>query len=173
MDGLRRSPSTDAQGLDVAGPTRSREKLLDDLLSLGRNWALAIAIAGAGAAVHYSESVYEAGLWRGLLPTLCFLVAVIWIVLSIIRFDLTLQQHVERRRSRWLSRLLYVVLLGTGITAVFFVTELAASNHIARMCDSVASEPASRIHRSAECQRLYQHRAAYRQRLESAGAEFD
>lgn len=66
-----------------------------------------------------------------------------------------------------------MVLLGTGITAVFFVTELAASNHIARMCDSVASEPASRIHRSAECQRLYQHRAAYRQRLESAGAEFD
>ena len=129
---LRRSPSTDAQGLDVAGPTRNREKLLDDLLA-GPHRALAIAIAGAGAAVHYSESVYEAGLWRGLLPTLCFLVAVIWIVLSIIRFDLTLQQHVERRRSRWLSRLLYVVLLGTGITAVFFVTELAASNHIARM----------------------------------------
>ncbi|UUS14156.1 hypothetical protein NMB32_20430 [Stenotrophomonas sp. CD2] len=56
----------------AAGPTRNREKLLDDLLSLGRNWALAIAIAGAGAAVHYSESVYEAGIWRGLLPTICF-----------------------------------------------------------------------------------------------------
>ena len=64
-------------------------------------------------------------------------------------------------------------LLGTGITAVFFVTELASNNHIARMCDAVANEPASRIHRSAECQRLYQHRAAYRQRLESAEGEFD
>lgn len=117
--------------------------------------------------------MYEAGLWRGLLPTLCFLVAIIWIVLSIIRFDLTIQQHFARKRSRWLSRLLYVVLLGTGVTAVFFVTELAASNHIARMCDSVANEPSSRIHRSAECQRLYQHRAAYRQRLESAEGEFD
>jgi hypothetical protein len=41
------------------------------------------------------------------------------------------------------------------------------------MCDAVANEPASRIHRSAECQRLYQHRAAYRQRLESAEGEFD
>lgn len=81
----------------AAGSTRNREKLLDDLLSLGRNWALAIAIAGAGAAVHYNESVYEAGLWRGLLPTLCFLVAIIWIVLSIIRFDLTIQQHFERK----------------------------------------------------------------------------
>lgn len=157
----------------AAGPTRNREKLLDDLLSLGRNWALAIAIAGAGAAVHYSESVYEAGLWRGLLPTLCFLIAIVWIVLSIIRFDLTIQQHFERTLSRWLSRLLYVVLLGIGITAVFFVTELASNNHIARMCDSVVDEAASRIHRSAECQRLYQHRAAYRQRLESSEGEFD
>jgi len=157
----------------AAAPTKDREKLLDDLLSLGRNWALAIAIAGAGAAVHYSESVYEAGIWRGLLPTLCFLVAIVWIVLSIIRFDLTIQQHFERKLSRWLSRLLYVVLLGTGVTAVFFVTELAENNHIARMCDSVANEPGSRIHRAEECQRLYQHRAAYRQRLESAEGEFD
>lgn len=150
-----------------------REKLLDDLLSLGRNWALAIAIAGAGAAVHYSETVYEAGLWRGLLPTLCFLVSVVWIVLSIIRFDLTLQQHVERKRYRWLSRLLYVVLLGAGITAVFFVMELAGNNHIAKMCDSVANEPRSRIYRSEECQRLFKHRAEYRRRLEAVDGEFD
>ncbi|MEG0184940.1 MAG: hypothetical protein RR704_15990 [Stenotrophomonas sp.] len=157
----------------VPAPPKNREKLLDDLLSLGRNWALAIAIAGAGAAVHYSETVYEAGLWRGLLPTLCFLVSVIWIVLSIIRFDLTLQQYFERKLSRWLSRLLYVVLLGTGITAVFFVMQLAESNHIAKMCDSVASEPHSRIYRSDECQRLFKHRAEYRRRLEAVDGEFD
>lgn len=154
-------------------PPKNREKLLDDLLSLGRNWALAIAIAGAGAAVHYSESVYEAGLWRGLLPTLCFVVSVVWIVLSIIRFDLTVQQYFERKRSRWLSRLLYVVLLGTGIAAVFFVMQLAENTHIARICDSVASEPGSRIHRSEECQRLFKHRADYRRRLETDGGEFD
>lgn len=152
---------------------RNREKLLDDLLSLGRNWALAIAIAGAGAAVHYSESVYESGLWRGALPSLCFLVSLVWIVLSIIRFDLTLQQHFDRKQSRWLSRLLYVALLGVGITAVFFVMQLAESNHIARMCDSVANDPGSRIHRSQECQRLFQHRAEYRRRLEAVDGEFD
>lgn len=154
-------------------PIKNREKLLDDLLSLGRNWALAIAIAGAGAAVHYSESVFEAGLWRGLLPSFCFLVAVVWIVLSIIRFDLTLQQHVERKRWRWLSRLLYVGLLGLGITAVFFVMELAENNHIAKMCDSVANEPSSRIHRSPECQRLFKQRAEYRRRLEAVDGEFN
>ncbi len=146
---------------------RERNPYLEALLELGRNWALAVAICGAGLAAYSSETVNGPKDWQTPVFLICTLVALAWMVLATLRFD---EAMVRALRSKYAHRVSFVVVVALLLLAFGLVWSLAKfseNRSIVKICDLVPTSEPSKIHAYDECVRLKAQRDELRKRLES------
>lgn len=143
-----------------------RSKVLEAVLELGRNWALAVAIASAGAVAFYTETVDGPIEWEQWVSLACIFLSVIWMILATLRFYEIASFKLRKGVLRIASGALLFVLVITGIGIVVQVVKFADNNQIVKTCDSKLHEPESRIYKASECVRLREQRQARLDRLE-------
>lgn len=99
-----------------------RNLVVEATLELGRNWALAVAIASGGAVMASSQ-----GLIATIAPGMGLGVGVLWTGLAIWRFDEVVSHVVKARRRAWRASagLLYVLLCVLGGSLVGGAWQLA------------------------------------------------
>lgn len=146
-----------------------RNKFLEAILELGRNWALAVAISSAGAAAFYTETVDGPVQWERHVFVACLLVSIVWIGLATLRFDEVLSSALRKRGKLHiaLGLVVFSALCLGGILLVLQVGKFADNNAIVKLCESKMDQPESRIHRADECVRLRDQRKTRLDRLES------
>lgn len=156
-----------AQSAPPSPPGRS--KLLEATLELGRNWALATALAAFSIATLGSEAVHGVLLHKNAIATGGVAVAMGWFYLSIVRAAEVAEFKAETLRRKVLMGLGGLILLTMGISIVMGVASIADNQRIVDICNNYTSRPETAVHRDIACQRLYQQRAEFTRRLEGIG----
>ncbi|WP_115513011.1 MULTISPECIES: hypothetical protein [Xanthomonas] len=145
---------------------KEKNQRLEGILELGRNWALAVAIAGAGIAASKAEIVDSSGEWQKVVFLTCTFASLIWIALAVLRFDDVLTLESMAPRSHWISFALILTLLPLGGVIVYGVARFSDNAAIVKICESVPDTVESKIHEYDECVRLKKKRDALRAKLE-------
>lgn len=145
-----------------------RNKMLEAILELGRNWALAVAIASAGTAAFYTETVDGPVQWERWVFLTCIFLSLIWMIFATLRFDEVASFKFRKKGKLHLAlvAVLLIVVLSAGVGTVLVVGKFADNNQIVKTCDSKSHEPESRIYKASECVRLREQRQAKLDRLE-------
>lgn len=149
------------------------------ILELGRNWALAVAIAGAGLAVHRTEVVTGPPSLSNFIFYVCEIVALVWVYLSIERFiavafpDLPNRKgwwrrstKRERARTLFIYAITYAMAYPSGMGMILLLAHLADNNRIVQICSDAKSANNAIIGSYDECKRLYKQRLEFIERLE-------
>ncbi|KOR44296.1 hypothetical protein ADT25_11105 [Xanthomonas oryzae] len=141
---------------------------LEGLLELGRNWALAVAIAGAAITAHNTEIVQGTSAWGKHVFVAGLGVSILWVILACLRFHIVFSKHLKSKISAFFAFLLCCGLLTTGYCLVLLVGTISDNNAIVKICDSMGQNPNSKIYKANECVRLRKQREALRKRLEGS-----
>lgn len=147
-----------------------QKKFVEALLELGRNWAVAVAVAAFGAGSFHAEAV--TGLWqnKNWVLGITFSFALLWVGLAIARF-LTIVQPSTRGVIPTLKGLLAtLILVGFGLAIVSQAGSHADNAMLVRLCSDYRDRPASAMHQHPPCQSLYLQRAERERRYMGAPA---
>ncbi|WP_131701253.1 hypothetical protein [Xanthomonas citri] len=147
---------------------RPRNYWLEGLLELGRNWALAVAIAGASIAAYHTETVTGPVHWERYVFAVGLVASIVWMLLAVWRFDEGLTRILKKKSARILGFVLYSVLVFLGIALVLLVGRFRDNQAIVNACDTYGISPATKVYKADECTRLRSQREALRDRLEGA-----
>ena len=143
----------------------AKSKVAEATLELGRNWAVAIAVAAFGVAAFHTEPAYEMWQNRDYPLLLCLTFAAGWIILAIARF----LDVVGVRTKTWVQKsgLLAIVflLVCVGIGLLLATASYADNANAVRICSEFADKPNSAAHKASACQRIYKLRAERHRRL--------
>lgn len=146
----------------------SRNYFLEGILELGRNWALAVAIASAGLVANRTETVDGPLHWEQYVFTACVVTAVLWMVLAVLRFEEGLTHRVKGKG--WLARfsalLLYAILAALGGSVIMLIGQISWNNEVVQICDSAEGRANSKIPQYDECKRLQAQRQIVMDKLE-------
>lgn len=145
---------------------KPRKYMLEGLLELGRNWALAVAIASAGIAFFRTETIDGPVGWEENVFIACTITSIAFMFIAVLRFDEGLSQRLESRTSRILGLVLYAALTATGFGLVLLVSKVADNNAIVKICDSPVATPETRVYKADECVRLRSQRKVFWDKLE-------
>ncbi|WP_234346894.1 hypothetical protein [Xanthomonas citri] len=145
---------------------KPRSYWLEGLLELGRNWALAVAIAGASMAAYHTETVTGPVHWERYVFAAGLVTSVIWMILAVWRFDEGLTRLLKKKSARILGFILYSLLTFLGIALVFLVGRFRDNQAIVSACDTYGTSPTTKVYKADECTRLRSQREALRDRLE-------
>ncbi|MFB9112063.1 hypothetical protein QSH39_014860 [Xanthomonas arboricola pv. corylina] len=145
---------------------KPRNYFLEGFLELGRNWALAVAIAGASTAAYHTETVDGPLNWERYVFAVGLAASIIWMFLAVIRFDEGLSRLLKRKSARVLGFLLYSLLITLGVALVILVGKFSDNKAIVSACDTYGISPTSKVYKADECTRLRSQRQALRDRLE-------
>ncbi|WP_312770272.1 hypothetical protein [Pseudoxanthomonas mexicana] len=154
------SQSQPEEGKDSAKPRGpQKSKFVEAVLELGRNWAVAVAIAAFGAASYHGEAV--TGLWQYksvmLYATMSF--SLLWIAVAVYRFLDVVQVPVGGARQTIKIMAVLALLLVTGLGLVLQAASYADNSMLVGICSDYRSQPQSAAHKDPRCQKLYQARA--------------
>lgn len=162
--------TTEQQITEPAAATQpastERNYWFEGLLELGRNWALAIAIASAGMTAFHSETISGPVNWQIIVFWGCVILSVLWVLLAVVRFDEGLARRLTTKRARAFGVVLYCVLFLMGSGLVILIGQFSDNNAIVRVCESMADQPESKVYKARECVRLRAQRQDYIDRLE-------
>ncbi|WP_267098732.1 hypothetical protein [Xanthomonas sacchari] len=150
----------------MSAELKSRNYMLEGLLELGRNWALAVAIASAGITFFRTETIDGPIGWEKNIFIACIITSIAFMFIAVLRFDEGLSHRLKGRTSRILGLILYATLIATGFGLVLLVGEVADNNAIVKICDSPMATPDTRVYKADECVRLRSQRKALWDRLE-------
>lgn len=150
-------PEKDKDSAKPEGPQKS--KFVEGVLELGRNWAVAVAIAAFGAASYHGEAV--TGLWQYkkvmLYATMSF--SLLWIAVAVSRFLDVVQVPVGGRRQAVKIIAVIALLFAAGLGLILQAASYADNSMLVGICSDYRSQPQSAAHKDPRCQRLYQARA--------------
>lgn len=151
---------TDLGSTKPCAPEVNRKnKFVEGLLELGRNWAVAVALAAFGAASYHREAV--TGAWQNkdlvLGTTVGF--AIIWIAISILRFLDVVQAPTSGFRQTIKAWFAVTILVALGVGLVLQTASYADNAKIVAICSDYRSLPNSAAHNDELCQKLYKDRA--------------
>ena len=154
------SPSADpaVTRSDVA-KSGGKNKFVEGLLELGRNWAVAVAVAAFGTASYHGEAV--TGTWQNkdlVLGTAAGF-SILWIAISILRFLDVVQAPTKGIRQTIKAWFAVTILVALGIGLVLQTASYADNAKIVRICSDYRSLPNSVAHNDELCQKLYKDRA--------------
>jgi hypothetical protein len=141
-------------------------QLLEATLELGRNWGLAVAIAAAGATAFHTEVVRGPENWQQHIATFTFFGSVIWMTIAVLRFEQRVLPTQKTKCAKAFGFIIVIFFVSLGIAITWLVASFSDNNHIVKLCESVKTEPTSKIYQATECVRLRQSRAEYKARLE-------
>lgn len=147
---------------------KPRNYWLEGLLELGRNWALAVAIAGAGLTAFRTETVTGPAGWERYVFMTSLFISLIWMFLAVLRFDEGASQKIKGKGKtiRLFGIFLYLLLVSMGTILVALVGKFSDNNAIVKICDTVINKPESKIYQADQCVRLRKQRQALLDRLE-------
>ncbi|UXA66036.1 hypothetical protein [Xanthomonas prunicola] len=151
----------------VGHEQKPRNYFLEGFLELGRNWALAVAIAGASTAAYHTETVDGPVNWEHYVFAVGLAASVIWMFLAVVRFDEGLSRLLKRKSARVLGFLLYSLLITLGVALVVLVGKFSDNKAIVSACETYGTSPSSKVYKADECTRLREQRKALRDRLEA------
>ncbi len=150
----------------VCKEEKPRNYFLEGLLELGRNWALAVAIAGASTAAYHTETVDGPLNWERYVFGVGLAVSIIWMFLAVFRFDEGLSRLLKGKSARVLGFLVEFLLITLGAALVILVGKFSDNKAIVNACDTYGISPTSKVYKADECTRLRAQREALRDRLE-------
>ncbi|WP_415916319.1 hypothetical protein SE336_16000 [Xanthomonas arboricola] len=150
----------------LSNQTKPRNYWLEGLLELGRNWALAVVIAGAGLTAFNTETVDGPVAWERWVFYACIWTSIVFMFLAVLRFDEGLTRLLKGKLARSLGFLLYACLVTLGIFIVILVGKFADNQTIVRACEDAKNRPEGRVYKADECVRLRAQRQAVIDRLE-------
>ncbi|WIX05224.1 hypothetical protein [Xanthomonas oryzae] len=139
---------------------------LEGLLELGRNWALAVAIAGAAITAHNTENVQGTSAWEKHVLVAGLGVSILWVILACLRFHIVFSKHLKRKIAVFFALPLYFGLLTTGFYLVLLVGKISDNNAIVKICDTMGQHPFNDAYKLNECVRLREQREALKKHLE-------
>jgi len=134
-------------------------KFLEGVLELGRNWAVAVAVAAFGAAAYHSEAVTGPWQEKGWMLATTYIFALVWVCMAILRFLDVMDVKTKGIRQTMKALLIASVLVGIGLTLVIQTATYADNAMLVRLCKDYRDKPTSAVHSDARCQRLYKHQA--------------
>lgn len=161
-------PCAEAAPPSPARSARPRNRILEGVLELGRNWATATVIALAGIAAYRTEPVTTDTPWTRGVAWVAFAVATAWIYLAVLRFGELLPVDSRSLKGKAIDLLVFALLSFLGFGVILSIVRVSDNNHIVAICEQVADRPGSRVHQAPECRRLYERREWYPERLEQA-----
>lgn len=142
-----------------ASKVAKKNKFVEGLLELGRNWAVAVALAALGIASYHGEAVFGAWQNKGLIFGTIVSFSILWIGISILRF----LDVVEARTKGFLQSMkaffAVTILVSAGIGLLVLTASYADNAKIVRICNDYRSLPSSAAYNDALCQKLYKARA--------------
>lgn len=145
-----------------------RSYFLEGILELGRNWALAVAIASAGVVASRTETIDGPQHWEQYVFTACVLTALLWMLLAVIRFEEVLT-HLTKGKG-WFVRVsaltLYAFLIMLGVTMIIGIGQFSWNNEVVKICDEADGLVDSKIPHYDECKRLREQRQIILDKLE-------
>lgn len=139
--------------------------LVKDVLEFGHNIGLALVLAGFSAMAFHIETVRGTPDWNRHLAAACVIVALLWGGLSSNLLAEQLLHHTRWRSRAWARTIVGGLAIGLGISVVLLALAIPDNNHIVSVCERYTEAMSDPIHKSEECQRLYNRRAEYEQRL--------
>ncbi|HGM5875905.1 TPA: hypothetical protein ACKP4S_000365 [Stenotrophomonas maltophilia] len=146
----------------------TRSYFLEGILELGRNWALAVAIASAGLVASRTETIDGPQHWEQHVFIACAMTACLWMVLAVLRFEEGLTHRVKGKG--WLARFsalaLYAFLAMLGVSVITVVSHFSWNNEVVQICDSAKGRADSKIPHYDECKRLQAQRQIVVDKLE-------
>ncbi|CAD2245462.1 hypothetical protein [Xanthomonas arboricola] len=151
---------------DLCKVKKPRSYWLEGLLELGRNWALAVAIAGASMAVYHTETVTGPVHWERYVFAVGLVISIMWMILAVWRFDEGLKWNIKKKSARILGFALDSLLIFLGITLVLLVGRFKDNQAIVSACETYGISPTTKVYKADECTRLRSQREAFRDRLE-------
>ncbi|MDR7192711.1 hypothetical protein [Luteimonas terrae] len=154
---------TSAKAANEASPQKS--KVLEATLELGRNWALATALAAFSVSTISQEAIYGVTLFKDALLTCGVVVAVAWYWLAIERAGQVAEFKRDTRRRKGLLLLGGTLLFLLGGAIVLAVASMADNRRFVQICSDYADQPDSGVYRDPMCQRLYLQRSDLADRL--------
>lgn len=147
-------PASQTDAPKIAG----KNKFVEGLLELGRNWAVAVAVAAFGTASYHGEAV--TGTWQNkdlvLGTTAGF--SILWIALSILRFLDVAEAPTKGVRQALKAWCAVIILVAFGAALVLQTASYADNAKIVRICNDYRSLPESAAYKDALCQKLYKDR---------------
>jgi hypothetical protein len=148
------------KGAEGAKKIPQKSKFIEAVLELGRNWAVAVAVAAFGAAAYHDEAVM--GLWQYknwmLFTTISF--AVLWIAMAVYRFLDVVEISVGGMRQALSTMGVITLLVLAGIGLVLQAASYADNRMFVKICSEYREVPSSAAHTDSRCQKLYSARAA-------------
>lgn len=138
---------------------------IKDVLAFGHNIGLALVLAAFGAMAFHIETVRGTPDWNRYLAGVCIIVAVLWGGLSSNLLAEQLLRHTRWRSRAWARTIVGGLAIGLGASVVLLAPAIPDNNHIVSVCERYAEAISDPIHKSEECQRLYDRRAEYERRL--------
>lgn len=145
-----------------------RNPFIEGILELGRNWALAVAVASAGMVAMHTETVDGPKGWEQYVAAICIVFSVCWMFLAGARFLEVVSHHAQGKGSRakvWFA-LLTVILIFTGVAIIKTVGQFAFNARVVKICESGTDPAKSKIPHYDECKRLAAQRKELSDRLE-------
>lgn len=161
------------QGSDPQGPhviddqPPKKSKLLEATLELGRNWALATALAAFSASMFTMEAIHGVAVYKRAIGFGGVMLATAWIALAIERAVQVSEWRVRTRRQKLLQFFATALLLVLGGAIVVAVASMSDNRRMVQVCDEYADRAESGVHNDPKCQRLYRERAELTERLNS------
>jgi hypothetical protein len=144
---------------EVKSGKPEKSKLVEGLLELGRNWAVAVAVTAFGAASYHGEGVV--GIWqnRSLMLFVTIGFSLVWIAIAVLRFADVVQMPVKGLWRSALSLSVMAFLLFFGMGLVLQAASYADNAMFVRICSDYRMWPESAAHKDHRCQALYESRA--------------
>lgn len=150
---------------EIEPPKKS--KRLEATLELGRNWALAVALAAFSASMFSLEGIHGIAVYKRWIAIAGVLLAVIWIALAIERAVQVSEWHVRTRKQKFLQFLATALLLVLGAGIVVAIASMSDNRRLVQICDEYSDRPETGVYNDPKCQRLYRERADLTERLNS------
>lgn len=153
------------------------------LLELGRNWALAVAVAGAGLAAFGTELVTDPPWLTSAVFYTCLSVAIGWIWISVERFQAIAfpdlpsgkgwwdrSSESERWRVFQIRATSYLVAFPAGLGIIIVIAHMADNNRVVQICSEAHTSNNKIIASYDECKLLYRKRLDLIEKLEGKQA---
>ena len=143
-----------------------KSKVLEATLELGRNWALATALAAFSVSMIGQEAIHGVAQHKAWLEMGGIILALLWYWLAVARAGQVAEFKSDTRRRRSLLAAGGLALLFLGMGIVYAMGSFSDNRRYIQICTDYADKPGSGVFRDEACQRLYRQRVDFAERLD-------